>query len=425
MARPDNEHDGTRDPQSANLRQGCTCRCCDHSEGSDCGCDCHANGKCSSALPPVQEIGHIKKDDEKEASRVDHTQYDQPLATAGLRNEVVPTRALAEAIAREAHAGQTEPYGRCRDYIEHVEAVVALVTTDDEKAVAWLHDVIEDTEVDVPEMVERGIPARLARSVARLSRTDWDQSYHDYIADIWASGDAVAIAVKVADLREHLHPSCPDRLRPRYEKALRLLTDEWSIEDYQADAAMNTTHGDGTTTYGDSAGSGVGGTLDGRTRDPHSDPSLSPRSPVQEATQLSALSQQWREAAKENREPPEYDDAESAERDADYMLGRLVADVLDTCADQLDAALAALKETAATTMPTTTVHFFKCIRHGQFAATCGESCASATASCLECHAAMEQWNNVTNKDRRLGPPDYPRLLRCVCRTAPAGRNPFA
>jgi NTP pyrophosphatase (non-canonical NTP hydrolase) len=32
-------------------RQGCACRCCDHAEGSDCACDCHAIGDCSAAAP--------------------------------------------------------------------------------------------------------------------------------------------------------------------------------------------------------------------------------------------------------------------------------------------------------------------------------------------------------------------------------------
>ncbi len=31
-------------------RQGCACRCCAHNEGSDCGCECHADGKCSFRL---------------------------------------------------------------------------------------------------------------------------------------------------------------------------------------------------------------------------------------------------------------------------------------------------------------------------------------------------------------------------------------
>jgi hypothetical protein len=160
-------------------------------------------------------------------TRVDDSQYDPPtagpLATAA-SNEPVPVVVRAECIAREAHFGQREPYGRGRNYIQHVEAVVALVVTDDEKAVAWLHDVLEDTEVDALELVERGIPARLVRSVQRLSRLDDSVSYRDYVADVQASGDDVAIAVKIADLQEHLHPSCPDRLRPRYAAALIALS---------------------------------------------------------------------------------------------------------------------------------------------------------------------------------------------------------
>lgn len=38
-------------------RQGCTCTCCDHSEGSDCACDCHATGRCAfheAKVPPPE-----------------------------------------------------------------------------------------------------------------------------------------------------------------------------------------------------------------------------------------------------------------------------------------------------------------------------------------------------------------------------------
>lgn len=128
----------------------------------------------------------------------------------------------AEAIARMAHEGQTEPHGRKRPYIEHVEAVVALVSSDEEKAVAWLHDVLEDTDLDELNLVEHGIPIPIIRSVQRLTHEEC--SYRQYIVGLRESGDAVAIAVKLADLRDHLHPSCPDRLRRRYEEALQLLT---------------------------------------------------------------------------------------------------------------------------------------------------------------------------------------------------------
>jgi (p)ppGpp synthase/HD superfamily hydrolase len=51
---------------------------------------------------------------------------------------------LAERIARKAHAGQMDTVTGA-DYITHVERVVALVEGDEAKAVAWLHDVVEDS----------------------------------------------------------------------------------------------------------------------------------------------------------------------------------------------------------------------------------------------------------------------------------------
>lgn len=44
---------GRRSPHREDeLRLGCVCACCDHSEGSDCSCDCHEKGRCSSTSSP-------------------------------------------------------------------------------------------------------------------------------------------------------------------------------------------------------------------------------------------------------------------------------------------------------------------------------------------------------------------------------------
>src|ERR1043165_2690425 len=49
----DEAHDIIRELRAALLReppdyrQGCICSCCDHGEGSDCACECHANGLCA------------------------------------------------------------------------------------------------------------------------------------------------------------------------------------------------------------------------------------------------------------------------------------------------------------------------------------------------------------------------------------------
>ena len=62
----------------------------------------------------------------------------------------------AEIFARGAHAGQVDKSGV--DYAEHLKAVAAMVATDDEKTVAFLHDVIEDTPVRRSRCEQRGHP---------------------------------------------------------------------------------------------------------------------------------------------------------------------------------------------------------------------------------------------------------------------------
>lgn len=129
---------------------------------------------------------------------------------------------LAEVIARAAHAGQKDTVTGA-DYITHIERVVALMLTDEEKAVAWLHDVIEDTTVTVDVLKKVGICPRVIAAVVTLTRHQ-QQPYERYIDDIIDSNDVLAQAVKLADLADHLRPNCPLRLRPRYVAALRALS---------------------------------------------------------------------------------------------------------------------------------------------------------------------------------------------------------
>lgn len=124
---------------------------------------------------------------------------------------------LAESIARRAHAGQREE-STGDDYIKHIERVVGLVEGDDAKAVAWLHDVIEDTPMGAIALRFAGIPGPIVEAVIILTRAD-DETYEVYIQRIQESGDELAIAVKIADLRDHMRPGCPDRLRARYVAA--------------------------------------------------------------------------------------------------------------------------------------------------------------------------------------------------------------
>lgn len=137
----------------------------------------------------------------------------------------------AERIARSAHAGQTEKDGT--PYEQHLERVVALVPTlidgrfvQSALAVAWLHDILEDTNFTADDLRREGFEGPLVQSIELLTRRgDFAQRpfYQRYVDAILTSGNVVAIVVKEADLIDHLRPNCPPSLRARYEYALRTI----------------------------------------------------------------------------------------------------------------------------------------------------------------------------------------------------------
>lgn len=132
---------------------------------------------------------------------------------------------IAEAIARAAHLGQFEE-STGDPYIQHVERVVALVEGDEAKAVAWLHDVLEDNDdYDGQRLEAYGISPEVVAAVVILTRIPGTPTYEyvPYIQSILASNSLIAMRVKIADLKDHLRPNCPERLRPRYEHALGVL----------------------------------------------------------------------------------------------------------------------------------------------------------------------------------------------------------
>jgi hypothetical protein len=130
---------------------------------------------------------------------------------------------VPEQVARLAHRGQVDKAGR--PYIEHVERVVARVRGDAlAEAVAWLHDVVEDTMFTEDTLAAFVDDPDVRGAVSLLTRDKTFQSYEDYIEGIRASGDPLALKVKLADLHDHLdNPGCPATLRPRYEAALAAL----------------------------------------------------------------------------------------------------------------------------------------------------------------------------------------------------------
>lgn len=128
---------------------------------------------------------------------------------------------LASAIARTAHAGQFRRDG-ITPYITHPEAVAKSLDGEhpDVIAAAWLHDVLEDTEVTISGLKHAGIAAHVIESVGLLTR--WDgQSYEDYLH--WIAQDEIARKVKIADIRHNLSDAPTAKQRAKYATALRIL----------------------------------------------------------------------------------------------------------------------------------------------------------------------------------------------------------
>lgn len=130
-------------------------------------------------------------------------------------------QSIAEHVARQAHAGQREE-ATGEPYTTHLERVVSMVEGDEAKAVAWLHDVLEDTPRTIFDLQAAGVSEPVLQAVLLLTRGS--ETYAEYIETLRVTRNPLALAVKIADLQDHLREATADWLndsrRRRYERAL-------------------------------------------------------------------------------------------------------------------------------------------------------------------------------------------------------------
>lgn len=128
-------------------------------------------------------------------------------------------------LAGRAHAGQVDLVGK--PYILHclrVAVDLALAgEPEDTVVVGILHDVVEDTDVTVDRVGDLFGPT-VAEAIDLLTHRNGD-SYEDYVDRIAWSGNPLAVAVKLADLRSNLStaPRVVPRKVARYEAAIERL----------------------------------------------------------------------------------------------------------------------------------------------------------------------------------------------------------
>jgi (p)ppGpp synthase/HD superfamily hydrolase len=133
----------------------------------------------------------------------------------------------AIAIAEKAHAGQTDKAGQ--PYIGHPMRVMKSVGTDEERIVAVLHDVVEDSDWTLDMLLNEGFSATVVDAVDALTKRAGEDYDREFIPR--AGRLPLARRVKLADLDDNLartgllEPS-PENLQraEKYRRARAYLT---------------------------------------------------------------------------------------------------------------------------------------------------------------------------------------------------------
>ncbi len=147
-----------------------------------------------------------------------------------MRNILISKKKLhlgrAIELAKQHHKGQTDRTGK--PYIEHPLRVMNQMKSEEEKIVAVLHDIVEDTDISLNDLRNEGFSEEVVSAVECLTKQD-GENYDSYIERI--SFNPLAVKIKLADLEDNRDltrlPQVTDKDLERlekYDKALEKLT---------------------------------------------------------------------------------------------------------------------------------------------------------------------------------------------------------
>lgn len=126
----------------------------------------------------------------------------------------------AMILAAKGHMGQLDKGGH--PYILHPVRVMLQCRTMEEKTVAMLHDLLEDTEYTEADLRKEGFSEKVIAAVVCLTKTE-GEAYTDYVERICRN--KLAARVKLADLTDNMDLNRLPGLTPkdfqRLEKYLR------------------------------------------------------------------------------------------------------------------------------------------------------------------------------------------------------------
>jgi len=127
---------------------------------------------------------------------------------------------LAKRMAVAAHTGQFRN-DKKTPYIKHPEAVAKLVESR-LKPIAWLHDVVEDTDLTIQDLQDAGFPNYIVNAVDDLTHRKSDTNVF-YWNNMLKNADAVT--VKIADIMTNLNDAPTEYQKIKYQRALKVFAD--------------------------------------------------------------------------------------------------------------------------------------------------------------------------------------------------------
>lgn len=118
---------------------------------------------------------------------------------------------LASAIklCYEAHKNQVDKGGS--PYYLHPIYVALNMESEEQKIVALLHDVIEDTEITIDDLRKKGFSEKIIEAVDAITKKG--ESYEEYLKKV--KDNELAKAVKIEDIKNNMDVS---RLKEITEK---------------------------------------------------------------------------------------------------------------------------------------------------------------------------------------------------------------
>ena len=133
----------------------------------------------------------------------------------------------ALVISFNAHKEQVDKSGM--PYVYHPYRIAEQMEDEYSTCVALLHDVVEDTDITLEDLKDKGFPKEVLEAVALMTHDD-ETPYFEYIKRI--KTNPIATAVKLADLQDNSNYERLDKVEikdlqrlEKYREAKRILAE--------------------------------------------------------------------------------------------------------------------------------------------------------------------------------------------------------